>query len=255
MTGPPSAAPVAGAAGHPRPFATDAAAVAARATVPVLCWHQLRSWRPSDSDYNRQLLICPPERFAAQLDVIAAAGYTTIGPDDYLAHLTHGTALPDKPVILSFDDAQGSQVAVGLPALRRRGMTGTFFVMTVVLDKPGWMSRRDVRTLHRAGMTVASHTWDHHRADRYGGRDWVVQLQQPRALLEQLTGAPVRHFAYPYGLWAERDFAHLQQAGYATAFQLGGRLDRHRPLYTLRRILVPSTATPSRLRSLLSAAV
>jgi len=49
--------------------------------VPVLCWHQLRNWRPSDSGYDRQLLICPPARFTAQLDTITAAGYTTISAD------------------------------------------------------------------------------------------------------------------------------------------------------------------------------
>jgi len=222
----------------------DAATGAARATVPVLCWHQLRDWAPADGTYARQLLICPPAAFRAQLDAVAGAGYTTIGPEQYLAHLTTGAALPAKPILLSFDDSQGTQVSEGLPQLVSRSMTGTFFAMTVVLGKSGWMSEDDLRRLDAAGMTVAAHTWDHHRADRYAGTDWQVQLEQPRALLEQVLRHPVEHFAYPYGAWAPADFPHLAAAGYRTAFQLADRTpSADMPLFTLRRQLVDSRWT------------
>jgi peptidoglycan/xylan/chitin deacetylase (PgdA/CDA1 family) len=234
------------------PVATDPAGVGARATVPVLCWHQLRDWTGGDSPYDRRLLICPPRNFRAQLDALAAAGWTTIDPDRYLDHLTTGARLPPRPVLLTFDDSQGSQISVGLPELTRRRMTATFFVMTVALDKPGWMRRTDLLRLDRAGMTVAAHTWDHHPADRYSGADWRVQLLQPRAELERLVHKPVRHFAYPYGAWSPADFPHLTQAGYLSAYQLSGRKpDPGHPLLTLRRILVDSSWTgPQLLRRL-----
>lgn len=227
----------------PTEVTAGTAAVAARATVPVLCWHQLRDWRPADGAYARRFLICPPRTFRAQLDALAEDGWSAISPDRYLAHLETGAALPAKPVLLSFD-SQGSQITEGLSQLRRRDMTGTFFCMTVVLDKPGWMSRDDLRRLADADMTVAAHTYDHHRADRYSGQDWKLQFDGPRELLEKVVRRPVEHFAYPYGAWAPRDFSHLQAAGYRTAFQLSDdELDRKAPLHTLRRILVDSTWT------------
>ncbi len=180
--------------------------------------------------------------FRAQLDALARAGYTTISADSYLAHMATGAPLPAKPVLLSFHDGQGSQISEGLPQLRRRSMTATFFMMTVVLGKPGWMSRDDLRRLDAAGMTVAAHTWDHHRADRYTPADYPVQFDQPRGLLESVLRKPVRHFAYPYGAWNTTDFAPLRKAGYATAFQLSDTaMDPQAPLHTLRRILVNST--------------
>src|SRR3954470_4340773 len=91
----------------------DPRIIAARANVPVLCWHQLRDWRASDTSYNRTNLICPPTHFRAQLDTIQRAGYTTIDPDQYLAHLPTGSPLPPKPILLTFDDAQGSQMTNG----------------------------------------------------------------------------------------------------------------------------------------------
>jgi peptidoglycan/xylan/chitin deacetylase (PgdA/CDA1 family) len=237
---PPPPAPTTAAAVD---LAAPAAQVLARAAdVPVLCWHQLRDWRPDDSASARATLICPPAAFRAQLDALVAGGYTTISPDQHLAHLTTGAPLPPKPVLLTFDDSQGSQITTGVPELGRRSMHAAFFVMTVPLGKPTWMSRDDVRRLHDAGHTVAAHTYDHHRADRYSGTDWDTQLAKPRATLEAIVGAPVRHFAYPYGDWDAGDFAHLDQAGYVTGYQLAEKpVDPTRPLLTLRRTLVGST--------------
>ncbi|NMO91449.1 polysaccharide deacetylase family protein [Actinomycetospora sp. TBRC 11914] len=235
---PPSSSPP-----PPTTAADPAAQVLARiADVPVLCWHQLRDWRPGDSASARATLICPPAAFRTQLDALRDGGYTTISPDQHLAHLTTGAPLPPKPVLLTFDDSRGSQITTGVPELARRGMHAAFFVMTVPLGKPTWMSRDDVRRLHDAGHTVAAHTYDHHRADRYAGTDWDVQLVRPRAELEAITGAPVRHFAYPYGDWSPADFAPLDAAGYVTAYQLAEKpVDPTRPALTLRRTLVGST--------------
>jgi len=245
-SGPPSGPPV---TEQPMdPAGVETSAVAARATVPVLCWHQLREWRRTDGSYSRKFLICPPRNFRAQLDALAEDGWTTISPDRYLSHLTTGAVLPARPVMLSFDDSQGSQISEGLSQLRRREMTGTFFCMTVVLDKPNWMSRDDLRRLADAGMTVAAHSYDHKRADRYAGADWKLQFDGPRELLEKILRRPVEHFAYPYGAWAPNDFAHLRAAGYRTAFQLSDqKLDRAAPAYTLRRSLVDSTWTVEEL--------
>lgn len=247
---PSSPAPPSPAAPSPAPptaTAVDLAAppahvIARTAGVPVLCWHQLRDWRPDDSASARATLICPPAAFRAQLDALRDSGHTTISPDQHLAHLTTGAPLPPKPVLLTFDDSQGSQITTGVPELARRDMHAAFFVMTVPLGKPKWMSRDDVRRLHDAGHTVAAHTYDHHRADRYSGTDWDTQLARPRATLEAITGTTVRHFAYPYGDWDPADFPHLDKAGYVTGYQLAERpADPTRPLLTLRRMLVGST--------------
>jgi peptidoglycan/xylan/chitin deacetylase (PgdA/CDA1 family) len=219
----------------------SASTIIKRATVPVLCYHQLRDWRNSDSQYNRTSLICPPRYFRAHLDALHEGGWTTITPDQYLAHLTAGAALPRKPVILSFDDGSAGQAGEGLRQLVKRGMTGVFFVMTVVLGKEGWMSTRDIKRLADAGMTIGSHTWDHHPVSDLSGRDWKIQLEQSRATLRRASGQPVEHFAYPYGIVSAKAFPHLRHAGYQTAFQLEAqKLDHQAPLYTLRRSIVVS---------------
>ncbi len=148
----------------------------------------------------------------------------------------------------SFDDAQGTQATEALPQLVQRQMTGTFFAMTVVLGKQDWLSRDDLKRLDAAGMTVGAHTWDHQRVDRYGDPDRLVQLDQPRELLEGVIGAPVEHFAYPFGAWNATAFPHLTSVGYRTAFQLTDQpTDPTAPVLSLRRTLLDSTGTTAEL--------
>lgn len=218
-----------------------AATMAERATVPVLCYHQIREWAPGDSAYSRSALICPPDTFRRQLDGIAEAGWTTITPDAYLDHLTARTPLPEKPVLITFDDGKDSQPLVAAPELARRGMSGVFFVMTVVIGKAGWISERQVAELADQGHVVGSHTWDHQNVTKYGAGDWSTQFEESRATLRELSRQPVATFAYPYGAWNEAALPHLAAAGYTMAFQLADHalLPTDVP-HTLQRILVDS---------------
>lgn len=223
---------------------SDPRAVAARATVPVLCYHQVRPWAADDSAYSRSSLICPPASFRAQLDGLAGAGYTTISPDDYYAHLGGQRQLPAKPVLLTFDDGKDNQLDTAAKELAKRQMTGTFFIMTVVIGNPGWVSRRDVRTLADMGMTVGSHTWDHHDVRKLQGKDWAIQFEQPRATLAKLSGQPVADLAFPYGAWNRAALPRLLDAGYRAAYQLNLQpMDSTHPQLTLRRSMVSSTWT------------
>jgi peptidoglycan/xylan/chitin deacetylase (PgdA/CDA1 family) len=212
-----------------------------RSTVPVLCYHQIREQTAADSASARPL-ICPPNRLEGHLRSLLEAGMHPVTSSQLVDHLEVGTALPDRPVMLSFDDASGGQYTNALPILRHMQMRATFFVMTVVLDRPNWLSRDDVRALDTAGMTIASHTWDHHPVTKYGEKDWATQLGKPRGQLEQIVGHEVDLFAYPYGLWNTAALPHVQAAGYRAAFQLTSQPpDPQRPLLTIRRVLVPSS--------------
>jgi peptidoglycan/xylan/chitin deacetylase (PgdA/CDA1 family) len=240
--------PAAKATPTPAP-ATDPASMAARADVPVLCWHQIRSATAADSARDRQYIVSP-KALAAQLDALDRAGYHAIRAEALVGHVARGTKLPSKPVLLTFDDGSAAQFTKALPLLRRHDFVATFFPMTVVLDKPGWMTSGQVRRLDRAGMTIGAHTYDHHAVPEYAGEDWDTQLVAPAAKLARIVGHPVRLFAYPFGLWDREAFPHLDRSGYVAAFQLVDKLDRADPLWTLRRMIVPELSGPELLREI-----
>ncbi len=222
--------------------------IAGRSTVPVLCYHQIREFTAADGPGARTL-ICPPRVLQRQLEGLLEAGMHPVTGPVLVDHLELGTPLIDNPVLVSFDDASGGQYAAALPILKNLGVPATFFVMTVVLDRPNWLSRNDLRELDAAGMTIASHTWDHQPVTKYGTSDWTTQLEKPREELERIVGHDVDMFAYPYGLWNEAALPHVQATGYRAAFQLTDQpLDAGLPLLTVRRVLtLPTWDVPTLL--------
>jgi peptidoglycan/xylan/chitin deacetylase (PgdA/CDA1 family) len=214
--------------------------VLARSTVPVLCFHQLREFRADDGAYARSI-ITPPAVLTAQLQALRDGGYSTVTAHALVDHLQFGSPLPARPVLLTFDDGSVTHHSVALPALQQLGLVGTFFPMTVVLDKPDWLSRDQVRDLHRAGMTIGCHTYDHPRLDRLPADQWETQLTAPAAELTEIVGSPVDLVAYPFGVRSPEVLDRVAAAGYRAAFQLSDPQDPARPLLTVRRVMPPPT--------------
>jgi peptidoglycan/xylan/chitin deacetylase (PgdA/CDA1 family) len=217
-----------------------ASVIIGKKQVPILCYHQIRDWKPTDSKISRDYIV-PPAAFAAQMRMLSDSGYHTITADQLYAYLISGARLPAKPIILSFDDTDLDQFTVAYPEMKKYGFKGLFFIMTVSLGKPHYMSREQVRELSDDGNIIGSHTWDHHNVKKYEGSDWITQLDKPTKTLEQITGKNIRYFAYPFGLWNTAAFPELKKRGFVAAFQLNEKPDQNDPLYSIRRIIVPGT--------------
>lgn len=216
---------------------TDVAAIVGRANVPVVCYHQIRPLTASDAAEDRTYIV-PPKVLDAQLAALKRAGFASVSAHDVAAHMAEGKPLPRKPVLITFDDASAGQYTRALPILRRHGFKATFFIMTVVLGKQGWLTRGQVRALDREGMEIAAHTWDHRAVPSYAEDDWRVQITKPKAELEAIVGHPVDVFAYPFGQWDAAAHGHLRDAGFQIAFQLSDEIDPAAPMFTVRRVLV-----------------
>src|SRR5260221_3233555 len=78
-----------------------ASVILARKQVPILCYHQIRDWKPTDSKISRTYIV-PPAAFAAQMRMLADSGYHTISPDQLYNYLISGTKLPAKTILLRF---------------------------------------------------------------------------------------------------------------------------------------------------------
>ena len=218
--------------------ANNAAATIALKQIPVLCYHQIRDWKASDSKKAKDYIV-PVGVFREQMKMLADSGYHTISPDELLAYLTNNRALPSKPVMLTFDDTDLGQYTEGFSQMRKYGFKGMFFIMTVSLGRPNYMTKEQVKELSDSGNVVGSHTWDHHNVKKYEGKDWETQIDKPTRQLETITGKPIRYFAYPFGLWNEEAIPELKKRNFEAAFQLVTRRDDKDPLFTIRRMIVP----------------
>jgi len=225
----------------------DAATIWTRPEVPVLCYHQLREFRPSDSKTNRDYIV-PAAVFREQMKSLADSGYHTILPDQLYDWLAYGKPLPSKPVMISFDDTNLDQYTVALPELNKYGFKGVFFIMTVSLGRPGYMRREQVKQLAGEGHVIGSHTWNHKNVKTYSEEDWATQVEKPVKQLQAITGRPVDYFAYPFGLWNKEAIVKLKQQGFKAAFQLSAHREENDPLFSIRRIIVPGEWSAVRMQ-------
>ena len=232
----------------PAAKAADAAAIYARPQVPILCYHQIRDWTGRDSKGAKDYII-PVAAFRAHIKMLADSGYHTISPDQLYAYLTTGARLPAKPIILTFDDTDLDQFTIARPTLAQYGFKAMYFVMTVSLGRPHYMSKAQVKQLSDEGNVIGSHTWDHHNVKKYQGQDWVIQIDKPTKTLEDITGKKINYFAYPFGLWNPQAFPELKRRGFVAAFSLAEKRDPQDPLFTIRRIIASGYWSPRTLRN------
>jgi len=216
----------------------NAATILSRKQIPILCYHQIRDWREKDSKRAKDYIV-PVNVFKEQMKMLADNGYHAILPDQLYNYLANGTALPEKPFMLTFDDTDLGQYTVAYAELKKYNFKAVYFIMTVSLNRPNYMSKAQVKELSDAGNVIGSHTWDHHNVKQYKSKDWETQIDKPTKQLESITGKPIRYFAYPFGLWNQQAILELKKRNFIAAFQLITKRDDQEPLYTIRRMIVP----------------
>lgn len=216
----------------------SASEIIAKRQVPVLCYHHIREPKPGQSETLKSYSVSPSQ-FHEQMKALKDSGYETILPDQLYNYLAFGGPLPVKPVMITFDDTDEEQFTIGAEEMKKYGFKGVFFIMTISINRPRYMTKEQIKQLAEEGHAVESHTWDHHMVTKYQGEDWQKQLIQPMKKVEEITGKSAQYFAYPFGLWNKAAFPELKKAGYKMAFTLSGKRDSTEPLYTIRRMLVP----------------
>jgi len=121
-------------------------------------------------------------------------------------------------VLITFDDSNLSDLEYALPALRRRGLTATFFVVAGKLGAPGFLDQQDVRTLAAEGMAIGCHGMRHRP---WRGLDWHAlreELIDARRLLEQVVERAVTDAACPFGSYDRRVLRWLRRCGYCRIY-------------------------------------
>lgn len=223
------------------------------AYVPILMYHYL-SEPPPDADVYRLDLSVAPDRFAAHLDAMQEAGYTTISLYDLLDYLVMGTPLPDKPVVITFDDGYRDNYENAFPLLRERGMQATFFVITDFIDegRPQYMTWEMAREMLAGGMSIESHGRNHVTLKGQDDDYLVWQALGSLETIEYELGVRPRFVSYPAGEYDQRTIDIFRSANYwAGVTTIQGATHSSDDLFQLRRVRVHGTTTPEELLALL----
>ena len=205
-----------------------------RPDVPILTYHSV-----SDAQDGFSV---PADAFVTQLDALQRAGFHTVTFREWLAHEDRRVPLPDKPIILTFDDGYEDAWSVVLPALRARGMRGVFFVVSSLVgpdaahrvvsgdssDRRRFLVWPEVRALAAAGMEIGSHGVRHLRLPDLDRAQVLDELKRSKESLDAALGSPVEVLAYPYNSVRRWILPLAREAGYRAAVAGGahGNADR-----------------------------
>ena len=184
--------------------------------VPILMYHYVRYVDASADPLGYNLSVTP-ENLAAQLDLVAQRGYTTVRMDALARCLVAQQQCPSRAVALTFDDGYADAFSQALPALQAHGMVATFYIVSGFVGQPNYMSWDEIRALHAAGMEIGSHTVTHSDLTTLGLDQVRAELTGSRDAIAAAIGAPVVSFCYPSGRFDGDVAALAQEAGYLSA--------------------------------------
>lgn len=190
-----------------------------------------------------------PGEFRRQMQYLVAQKYQVIALQRLVRAFAGDFALPDRSIVITFDDGFLDTYENALPVLIALKMCATFYVISGLAGKTSsWMSSRTDRStrlidwreigdLRHSGFEIGSHSVTHPRLTQLSIDAAKSEIVDSKASLEDRLGAPVTSFAYPYGDFDSSVKGLVRAAGYDSACStLSGFVNEQNDLYALRRI-------------------
>lgn len=211
--------------------------------VPVLMWHNLAEESSGDMTIS-------VDTFRAQIEALHEAGFKTVSLQQLYDYVHFGTELPEKPIVLTFDDGYFSNYEYAFPILQEYDMQATIFAIGVSVGKDTYKDTDHAMTPHFGAdearemvdsglISVQSHTFDMHQwppfedgnaqvretllpFDGEADADYEAAVEadfaESRELLESITGQPVNALAFPEGAYVTLTQDALRSAGAELTF-------------------------------------
>jgi peptidoglycan/xylan/chitin deacetylase (PgdA/CDA1 family) len=183
------------------------------AEVPVLNYHKV--------DYLYHALSISPQDFEEQIKYLAENGYHSITPDQLMDHLEYGKALPEKPVLITFDDGYADNYHNAYPILKKYGFTATIFIITGKISQdPRFLTWDQVRQMKQDGFVFGSHTVNHVPLTKLSPDEVLGELEGSSSEIERQLGTRPLYIAYPTGAYNMQIEQLVKQVGYRAAFTI-----------------------------------
>jgi peptidoglycan/xylan/chitin deacetylase (PgdA/CDA1 family) len=168
-----------------------------------------------------------PISFAAQVDYLHRNAYTPLNVTQLISTLTNKSPLPERPVVLTFDDGFADFYYNALPILSRYKFTATLYIATSFVERTSlwlrWEKERPMLTwnqiaeISNSSIECGAHTHNHLKLDTLPLTIVRKEILLSKDLLEQHLGQQVTSFAYPYGYYISAIRRLVKEAGFTSA--------------------------------------
>lgn len=176
--------------------------------IPVLCYHNVSNVTTK----SHRLYILSEKKFSRQISWLKKGGYQAISLNALCDYLDYGIEIPQKSVVITFDDGYLDLKETVTPLLAKMKYCHTFFLNTNKLGKTtDWankavklpiLSDKDIREMsHEYGEYVSfqAHGKDHLDLSKLSQEMKIEEVVECINSLKLITNNPVQYLAYPYG--------------------------------------------------------
>lgn len=214
--------------------------------VPVLYYHSVLE--SADNEVT-----ITPEKLRAELKYIKDQGYTTITISELKNYLLHNSPIPEKSIVITFDDGYMDNYYNAFPILKDLDMVATIFCITSELDGSYYLSEDAIKEMSNYGIDIESHTVNHPKLDKLTYEEQLKELKESKSTLESITGKGVDSIAYPFGNLNDDSVKAAKAAGYELGFTTNrGLSDRDDNPLKLDRIYISSNYDMNTFKEVLS---
>lgn len=183
--------------------------------VPVFLYHYIEYVK---HDPGRQKLTIPPNILISQIETLKNAGYTFITPNDLMGDLLGKTKLPEKLVILTFDDGYMDFYTDVFPILQKEQVKGVAYIVPDFLNRPNYMFTFQLQEVAKSPLVeIGAHTMNHVWLKGVRKETAEYEIIQSRKTLQDMLNLSVNSFAYPYGALDQQAINIVESSGFTNA--------------------------------------
>ena len=201
--------------------------------IPVLNYHQI-------NDVDENMLTVSTSEFEAQMAWLEENGYKTITASELADALEGKGALPEHPVLITFDDGYIDNYQCAFPILKKHQMKAIIFLISDYISMyPNYLTWEQLFEMQAAGIEFGSHTLDHTVLTDLPLADAERELTGSKNILQNRLGRKIDFLAYPCGFTNSDIKARVKAAGYRAAFTVElGNVAPGDDIYALNRVPV-----------------
>jgi len=191
--------------------------------IPILMYHSISySSNPKFVQFT-----VPLAQFAEQMAYLHAHAYTPMTVTQYRNAAVE--QLPEKSVILTFDDGIADFFTEALPVLTQYNFPATLYIATAFINGTcNWLQREGESTrpmltweqisqIQASGIECGAHSHTHPQLDMLSPSIAQNEILTSKRVLEEHLSQEVTSFAYPYGYYTTTTQRFVQAAGYTSA--------------------------------------
>lgn len=232
-----------------------------RVNIPILMYHSISDHA---SRKFKQFTVSP-KVFADHMAYLHQHRYTPMTVTQFVAARSqNGAKLPERPVVLTFDDGFADFYTEALPVLRQYGFPATLYVTTGFINGTSrWLQREgeahrliltwdQLSEISANGIECGGHSHSHPQLDTLAPAEAAREIVQSKMILEDHLGQCVFSFAYPFGYYTASVRHQVQEAGYRSACAVKHAMSSEMTdPFALARLMVRSDTDVDALAALL----